>query len=236
MFTRPDLNGWLVDFLGEHVDGLLHEAGFERRKGARSARRRTDYGSQKIEFFVLCRPRYAPDKAHLAVNINLHMPELMNLTRKMFGANWSGGVGDPSLACGVAVDTLRAAPASMWLFQNRAALNDLAANVRQSLASEMLPFLNASSGIASFVNGPARDRARVQVVAATYVHLGQQDKAVDYLRARIDNETGVSLALLTPQAHDGQRRRYADALTHLQRYLASNRESANSPTLDQPRM
>jgi hypothetical protein len=223
VFTRSELNPWLVDFLVEHVDSALNEAGFQRPARARSARRRTDYGSQKIEFLVFSRPSYAPDAAHLYLNVTFYMPEVMDLARKIFDATSLPAVRSDGLACGMALDQLPNRPHALWLFTDRSALNDLAPRVQQALAFSVLPVLNGSNDLARFVASPAREGARVHVVAAIYLHLGQPDAAVQYLQAQRDHdETDPQAALLSPQAREGQRRRYAEALAQLERHLTSN--------------
>jgi hypothetical protein len=216
VFARSELNGWLAGFLAEHVDDVLRGAGFSRRAGARSARRRTAAGSQKLEFLLFSRPPYAPEMAHLYLNVTLHMPELTDLTRRIFGAEGPEG----SLAAGAALDSLPNHPAELWLFRERAALDDLAPSVREALATCVLPFLDASGSVTGLVDGPARECTRVQVVAAAYVHLGRREEAVEYLRGRLGDETGRAAALLTPQVREAQKRRHAEALARLESYLA----------------
>lgn len=222
LFARSDLNGWVLEFLGEHADPVLGESGFVRRASSRSARRRTDYGSQKVEFLVFSRPRYAPDMAHLYLHSTFHMPELMDLARKIFGADRLSSGRDVSVACGVALDSMCDVPVGMWLFQDRSGLDDLASAVQGTLATKVLPYLNATNTETTFVTGPTRGRARVEVIAAAYVHLGRAREAVDYLRARAGNETDLEISLLTPEARHGLRGRRRDALNQLERYLDSS--------------
>jgi hypothetical protein len=198
MFGRQDLNAWLGEFLAEHADAILGGAGFRRRAGARSARRKTGYGAQKIEFFAYSRPSYAPGQAHLVMMAWFYMPEVMRLARQVFGPSFTVAPADPGLAGGADLDSLRQRePLGLWLFADQAQLRSHAPQVQQALRRWVLPFLDASSSLEAFASGPAREHLRVEVVAAAYLQLGQPGSALRYLQQRAaaaDTGTG----LLTP--------------------------------------
>jgi hypothetical protein len=221
MFARSELNEWLRGFLADHIDGRLRSANFDRKPSSRSARRLADFGSQQIEFTVFSRPAYARDQAHLSLDVCFHMPSGMDLARRIFGPGLVGTTADTSLACRIALDSLREGPLSLWLFQSRAGLDDLAPQVERSLAAWVLPFLDHSRSEAAFVAGPAREHAQACVVAAAYVDLGRGSDAVDYLRSRRDNPTDAENALLTTEVLAARHARHADALARLENYLAS---------------
>jgi hypothetical protein len=192
---RQDLSAWLDEFLTEHADPILGSAGFSRVAGARSARRRTEYGAQKIEFFASSRPAHALDQAHLVLKAWFYMPEVMQLARQIFGPSFTAGTADPSLAGGVDLDSLRQQePLGQWLFTDQDQLRTHGPQVQRAVTRWVLPFLDASATLDAFANGPARERMRTEVVAAAYVQLGRPGNALSYLQQRT-----------TPTAAPGQR-------------------------------
>ena len=214
MFERPDLNAWLGAFLAEHADAILGSAGFRRRAGARSARRKTGYGAQKIEFFAYSRPAYAPDQAHLVMKAWFYMPEVMQLARQVFGPAFTIAPADPGLAGGADLDSLRQQePLGLWLFADQAQLRSHAPQVQAALRRWVLPFLDASSTLGTFAGGPAREHLPVEVTAAAYLQLGQPGNALRYLQQRA-TAAGTESALLTPAP--------LRALHTLTDYLADN--------------
>jgi hypothetical protein len=198
MFARPDLNAWLSEFLAGHADAILDGAGFRRRAGARSARRKTGYGAQKIEFFAYSRPAYAPGQAHLVMKAWFYMPEVMQLARQVFGPSFTINPAGPGLAGGADLDSLRQKePLGLWLFADQAQLRSHAPQVQAALRRWVLPFLDASSTLGTFADGPAREHLGVEVVAAAYLQLGQPASALRYLQQRA-TAAGTGSALLTP--------------------------------------
>ena len=198
MSGRPDLNAWLGEFLAEHADAILGSAGFKHRAGARSARRKTGYGAQKIEFFAYSRPAYAPGQAHLVMKAWLYMPEVMQLARQLFGPSFTIDPAEPGLAGGADLDSLmQREPLGLWLFADEAQLRSHAPQVQGALRRWVLPFLDASSTLDAFASGPAREHLPVEVVAAAYVQLRQPGSALRYLQQRAAAaDTGSGL--LTP--------------------------------------
>jgi hypothetical protein len=229
VFQRTDLNAWLAEFLATHVDPVLGDDGFRRRAGARSYRRRTEYGAQKVEFFAYSRPAYAPREAHLVVNAVFFMPEVMRLGREIFGASFNSGAGDPSLAGGVALDSLPDRPVGLWLFTNRDELQNHAHKVQRALAASVLPFLNASTTLATVATGPARQHLRIEVVAAAYVRLGEPDNALDYLRHRAASHSDLESALLSPASLRALQDDRTRAVQNLEAYRAAAHDHLAEP-------
>jgi hypothetical protein len=223
MFGRSDLNAWLAGFLTEHVDPVLGSTGFTRRTGARSSRRRTEYGAQKIEFFAYCRPPYAPGQAHMTMQVRFFMPEVMQLARQIFGPSLSSGRADPSFAGAVHLDSLRRQrPLGLWLFTDQAQLGNHAPEVQRALRTWVLPFLDASSTLEDFANGPAREDLRIEVIAAAYVQLGQPDNALGYLQQRATAHSDVELTLMNPLQLQAQQDRRTSAVSTLTAYLTDS--------------
>jgi len=220
---RPDLNAWLGEFLTEHADAVLASAGFKRRPGARSARRRTGYGAQKIEFFAYSRPAYAPGQAHLVMKAWFFMPQVMQLARQIFGPSFTTGTADPSLAGGVDLDSLRRQePLGPWLFTDQAQLGSHAPQVQRALRRWVLPFLDASFTLDTFANGPTRERLQMEVVAAAYVQLGQPGNAMGYLQQRATAHAHTESALQSPASLQARQSRRTGALNTLAAYLTDS--------------
>jgi hypothetical protein len=223
MFGRSDLNAWLAGFLTEHVDPVLSSAGFARRAGARSSRRRTEYGAQKIEFFVYSRPPYASSQAHMRMQVRFFMPEVMQLARQIFGPSVTGMRADPSFAGAVDLDSLRRQrPLGLWLFTDQVQLNNHAPEVQKALRTWVLPFLDASSTLEDFADGPAREDLMIEVIAAAYVQLEQPDDALGYLRQRAAAHSNIELALMNPASLQARQDRRTDTLSTLTAYLTDS--------------
>lgn len=223
MFGRSDLNAWLAEFLTEHVDPVLGSAGFTHRAGTRSGRRRTGYGAQKIEFFTYSRPPYAPSQAHMTMQVRFFMPEVMQLARQIFGPSVTPRRADSSFAGAVDLDSLRQQrPLGLWLFTDQTQLNNHAPEVQRALRTWVLPFLDASSTLEDFADGPARDQLRIEVIAAAYVQLGQPDSALGYLQERATAHSDIELALMTPVQLQAQQDRRTGALNALTAHLTDN--------------
>jgi hypothetical protein len=223
MFERSNLNAWLAGFLTEHVDPVLSSAGFSRRAGARSSRRRTEYGAQKIEFFAYSRPPYAPSQAHMTMQVRFFMPEVMQLARQIFGPSVTARTADPSLAGAVHLDSLRQQrPLGLWLFTDQAELRNHAPEVQRALRTWVLPFLDASSTLEGSANGPTREELRIEVITAAYVQLGQPDSALGYLQQRATAHSDIESALMTPASLQAQQDRRTGVLNTLTAYLTDS--------------
>jgi hypothetical protein len=109
----------------------------------------------------------------MRMQVRFFMPEVMQLARQIFGPSVTARTADPSLAGVVDLDSLRQQrPLGLWLFTDQTQLNNHAPEVQQALRTWVLPFLDASSILEDFANGPAREELRIEVIAAAYVQLG----------------------------------------------------------------
>lgn len=223
MFGRSDLNAWLAGFLTEHVDPVLSGDGFTRRAGARSSRRRTEYGAQEIAFFADSRPSYAPSQAHMTMQVRFFMPEVMQLAHQIFGPSLTASTADPSLAGVVDLDSLREQrPLGLWLFTDQAELGNHAPEVQRALRTWVLPFLDASFTLEELANGPAREKLPTEVIAAAYVQLTQPDNALGYLQQRAAAQSDLEAALMTPASLHALQQRRTGALNTLTAYLVDS--------------
>jgi hypothetical protein len=188
----------LVQALGAELDPFLAEHEFVRPEGSVDYRRRCKDGDQFLRMLFEFRPKHHPGAdSHIYPITKVVFPQLNRVAFDMVD-HVPLLIGDPEITFSQPIDfAIPKEDHIRWYAHGREGTVECVRSIKRSLRAWVLPFLDEYTTIASLASAYEKHDERFGwqrpfyiYIAATYVILGQPEKAREVLEDRL-GKTGV---------------------------------------------